>query len=124
MADLENALDQLLGDPEAMAQIMSLAERLKEPPGSGGAAPPPAEADTSDAPAPGPAAPDLGQLAPLLAQLQKGGGDARSDALLQALRPFLSEERRRKLDKAVRLSALARTARTALGMWKEGELSV
>lgn len=138
MADMEQALDRLLGDPEAMAQIMDLAGRLNpsHPQNSvsgeteGGQdlslddrslEDPPASTENAEAPA----GQRLEDLAPLLALLRQGGGtDPRSDALLQALRPYLSESRRKKLDRAIRLSALARTARTAIGLWKEGELSV
>lgn len=125
MADLEQALDRILADPEAMAQIMDLANRL-----GGGE---PVSETASDGPAssedlsPPEAAvlPEADRLAPLLALLRSGGGsDPRSEALLNALRPYLSEARRRKLDRAVRLSGLARTARSALDLWKEGKLSV
>lgn len=138
MADMEQALDRLLGDPEAMAQIMDLAGRLnpshhqnsESGETEGGQdlylddrslEDPPASTENAKAPA----GQRLEDLAPLLALLRQGGGtDPRSDALLQALRPYLSESRRKKLDRAIRLSALARTARTAIGLWKEGELSV
>ena len=124
MADLEQALDRLLADPEAMAQIMDLAGKLGGPTEaseSGGTA----ELSREDPPPPGKAGlSDLGRLAPLLAQLRGGGADPRSEALLTALRPYLSETRQRKLDRAIRLSALARTANAALGLWKEGKLSV
>lgn len=129
MADLEQALDRLLGDPKAMEQIMDLAGKLNGEATAGtgddGADGP----SFRDAPAPegspAGALPDLGQLAPLLSLLREGGGgDPRSDALLKALRPFLSPQRQRKLDRAMRLSALARTASEAMRLWKEGELSV
>ena len=125
MAELEQALDRLLADPEAMAQIMELAGKLGGPsdaPDRSG----PAQPSPEGPPPPNEtAAPDLDRLAPLLSLLQSGGGaDPRSEALLNALRPYLSEARRKKLDRAIRMSALARTARTALGLWKEGKLSV
>ena len=124
MADMAQALDRILGDPEAMAQIAALAGKLN------GAeqeeTPEPIEADPeAEAEGSRPNGPDLRQLVPLLSQLrQSGGGDPQSEALIRALRPYLSDSRRRKLDKAVRLAALARTAKTALDLWKEGKLSV
>ena len=123
MADLEQALDRLLADPEAMAQIMDLAGKL----GGSGSGPGAVPDDPEDAPPEDPVLsgaalpPELDQLAPLLSPLRGGGGaDPRSEALLSALRPYLSESRRRKLDRAMRLSALARAARAALGNRKEG----
>ena len=123
MADLEQALDRLLGDPAAMAQIMDLAGKLNGPEPTAQDEPAPPEADGPPPPGALPGA-DLGQMAPLLTLLRQGGGDPRSEELLRALRPFLSPSRQKKLDKAARLSALARTAREALRLWKEGELSV
>ena len=127
MADLEQALDRLLADPEAMAQIMDLAGKLGGPGNGSGEAPEglarPAPEDLPPAGEVIPPEPD--QLAPLLALLRSGGGtDPRSEALLNALRPYLSETRRQKLDRAMRLTALVRTGKAALGIWKEGKLSV
>lgn len=127
MADLEQALDRLLADPEAMAQIMDLAGKLNGP-GDAAAQDPGGQVrplPEDPAPASAAASPDLTRLGPLMALLQSGGGtDPRTEALIQALRPFLSADRRRKLDRAVRLSALVRCAKEAARMWKEGELSV
>ena len=120
MADLEQALDRILADPEAMAQIMDLAGKLQ----GGESAPEPSE-DTEDAP-PQETVSELAEMAPLLSLLRSGGEgkDSDAEALIQALGPYLSESRRQKLDRALRLVSLARTARSALGLWKEGKLSV
>ena len=45
-----------------------------------------------------------------------------ADALIAALRPFLREERQKKLDQAIQLAGLSRAARQAYRLWKEGEL--
>lgn len=126
MADLEQALDRLLADPEAMAQIMDLAGKLGGTGNGGGEAHdgPPQAAPEDPAPPDEAALPEPDQLAPLLALLRGGGMDPRSEALLTALRPYLSDSRRRKLDRAMRLTALVRTGKTALGLWKEGTNSV
>ena len=120
MADLEHALDRILADPEAMAQIIDLAGKLQ-----GGESAPDASEDTSED-SPQMALPELEGMAPLLSLLRSGGGETDSDAeaLVRALAPYLSESRRRKLDRALRLASLAKTARSALGLWKEGKLSV
>ncbi|MFR6380613.1 MAG: hypothetical protein ACLUNZ_13375 [Evtepia sp.] len=44
--------------------------------------------------------------------------------MLDALRPFLRQERQEKLDRARRLAGLSRAARQAYRLWKEGELHV
>ena len=120
MADLEQALDRILSDPEAMSQIMDLAGKLQ-----GGEPASEPSGDTSGE-SPQEVLPDLEGIAPLLSLLRSGGGSPDSDAedLLRALGPYLSESRKRKLDRALRLASLARTARSALGLWKEGKLSV
>ncbi len=120
MADLAQALDRLLANPEAMSQIMDLAGRLQS-----GEPAPEASADKAEGSV-REAAPDPEEIAPLLSLLRSGGGgtDHNAEALVRALGPYLSESRRRKLDRALRLAHLARTARSALGLWKEGKLSV
>ncbi len=106
MADMEGMearLDQILGDPKAMNAIADLAQKLMAG-GQDGEAPPQPPKEAS-APA----------LAGLLGKLSaNGGGDSRQRQLLQAMRPYLKEERRRKMDRALRLARMARLAETAL----------
>ena len=105
MAEFEEKLSSILGDQNAMSQIMALAQSL-----SGGGEHPP-EGDPAAA---------LGQLDPRLLQL--GGrilreyqrGEDKHAALLLALKPFLRQERYAKVDQAVQLARLARVVRTAL----------
>lgn len=71
--------------------------------------------------------PDLDQLAKmgqLMELFQTAQADPETMALLSALRPFLREDRQRKLDRAMRLASLSRAARTAIRLWKDGELHV
>ena len=122
MADFEEALNSLLADPDAMGQIMSLAGKLgmgtESPPSPGEAAPQPESA------APPPFAPEqLGQMGLLLELFQASRqSNQEADALIAALRPFLREERQKKLDQAIQLAGLSRAARQAYRLWKEGEL--
>ncbi|MFR1516269.1 MAG: hypothetical protein ACLSTT_02970 [Evtepia gabavorous] len=122
MADFEEALNSLLADPDAMGQIMSLAGKLgmgtESPPSPGEAAPQPESA------APPPFAPEqLGQMGRLLERFQASRqAHQEADALIAALRPFLREERQKKLDQAIQLAGLSRAARQAYRLWKEGEL--
>ena len=123
MEDFEAALNSLLSDPNAMSQIMDLAGRLGATP-----PPPPSREDATDGDTPPPPdreadARQIAQLTRLLSLFRNGTQpDGETAALLSALRPFLREERRRKLDKAVHLAGLSQAATEAYRLWKEGEL--
>ncbi|MFR5027368.1 MAG: hypothetical protein ACLTC3_15205 [Evtepia gabavorous] len=73
---------------------------------------------------PAPFAPEqLGQMGRLLELFQASRqSNQEADALIAALRPFLREERQKKLDQAIQLAGLSRAARQAYRLWKEGEL--
>lgn len=150
MGELEEKLNSILGDPQAMSQIMALASSL----GGGGASAPPPSGEqqpststpsTPTPPTPSPAAsagggaPDLSALAGLLTGGEGGGVDPRlltlasrvmqeyrrdddgKAALLLALRPYVQEKRYAKLDKAVQIAKLSRLIRVALDVFKGGE---
>lgn len=108
MDELEQALGSVLSDPEKLGQISRLAGEL-----FGGG-----EGETKDAAPPRQNVPNLGALKGLLGGLggPDGGGGQGGDkaALLTALSPFLGEERRRKLQKAMRLAKMARMAGAAM----------
>ena len=91
MGELEDRLNSILSDPEQMRRISSLAQSLM---GLSGA------------------------LGSLLTPPQQGGDKA---ALLEALKPWLSEKRRQKLSRAMRLAKMARLARFAIGEAGNGE---
>lgn len=110
MSELEDRLNSILSDPEQMARISSLAQTLMG--GSESSAEPP-----SAAPDTGPDSALLGRLGSLLGQ----GGDADKRALLEAMKPYLSEKRRGKLDRAMKLTRMARLARLAMGELGNGE---
>lgn len=127
MASLEDNLNQLLSDPNAMEQIFSLAGKL------GMSSEPEAEEQPLSEREPEAAelsqplfgAEGLGELGKLLKIFQGSQQTAQeADALLDALRPFLRQERQEKLDRARRLAGLSRAARQAYRLWKEGELHV
>lgn len=44
-----------------------------------------------------------------------GDGDDKKQRLLQAMEPYLSEKRRGKMDKALKIARLARIAKAAMG---------
>ena len=141
MSELEEKLEGILGNPQAMAQLMSLAQSLNLG-GSGqssgdGAQPQAQEQPSESAPAaspPPPAAPKLpeggldgllGGLDPkmlsaaagLIGQFNSGNDDQRV-ALLIALRPFVKEQRYAKLDKAIQIAKLSRLIRSGLELFR------
>ena len=131
MASLEDNLNQLLSDPNAMEQIFSLAGKLgmsSEPSGEPEAEEQPLserEPEAAELSQPLFGAEGLGGLGKLLEIFQGSQQTAQeADALLDALRPFLRQERQEKLDRARRLAGLSRAARQASRLWKEGELHV
>lgn len=97
MADLSDKLSSILSDPAAMQEIAALASQLgMEAPGVH-KEPPPAPDSGADTAA------LLSGLMPVLSSMK---ADDDTTRLLEAMRPFLSEERRAKLDRAKRLIRL------------------
>lgn len=145
MSELEEKLEGILGNPQAMAQIMSLAQSLNgggSPPaaGAGETSQPQEQAQTqAQSPAPPPVPPasggsgdglgsllgGLGSLDPkllsaaagLIGQFNSGADDQRV-ALLTALRPFVKEQRYAKLDKAIQIAKLSRLIRSGLELFR------
>ena len=119
MGEFEEKLNSILGDQQAMGQIMALAQSLGKQSSSDQE-----EKDTAPEPAED-APPDLsqrlGNLDPKMVQLgmrlmrEYQQDDGQNTALLQALRPYLREERRGRLDKAVQIAKMSRLLRVALG---------
>ena len=103
MENLESGLEAILGNPQMMQQIMSLAQNFQ----------------TESAPQPPPveSAPDIdfATIQKMTSLIGKTGIDAQQRALLQALRPYLSSQRIQKLEKAMRAAKLAGIASTFLG---------
>ncbi len=128
MGELEEKLNAILGDSQAMSQIMALAQSLgKSDPKEREEASPAPPSDPPPAPEAEPGEDLLGGIDPqmldlgmrLLGEYQRQ--DEKGAALIQALRPFLREERQAKLDKAVRIAKLSRVARVALRSLGGGE---
>lgn len=103
MENLESGLEAILGNPQMMQQIMSIAQNFQSEP-----APPPPQAEG------GPDI-DFATVQKLTSLIGKTGIDAQQKALLQALRPYLSGQRIQKLEKAMRAAKLAGIASTFLG---------
>ena len=129
MAEFDDKLNSILSNPDAMAQIMQLAQSL------GG--------DTSSPPSPSPSPPpassnqpsgdngasllsslaggiDPAMLTKLLPLVRELGGkqDSNARALLYALRPYLKEDRQEKVERALQLARLFHLGKTLLAQWE------
>lgn len=112
MGDFEEKLNAILSNPEAMGQVMQLAQSLDlSSPGSApsvsAAEPPPSSAGL------GIDAEMFSRFLPLLGELQNDPCDHRLQ-LLEALRPFLKPERQGKVEQALRTAKLIHAGKKLL----------
>ena len=108
---LEDKLQQILNDPDSMAQILSLAQSFgmsPEPPSDHGPSAPPQRGAPLGAPAAGFPQPVMG----LMQQARQS--DSKQEALLCALKPFLAPDRRDKIDRAMEIARISHLAGFAL----------
>lgn len=96
MDGIEEALGSILSDPKAMGRIAEMAKSL-----------------ASGAPTGGGERSDEGLLRRAVGLMRSRALSSDETALLDALRPFLSAERRRRLDRAIKLARLASLASLA-----------
>ena len=120
MSELEDQINSVLGDPAQLEKITRLAQSLM-----GGARDSPAGPEN---PASGPQElfsqfgidPEtisrVGGLLGMHAQDQTNN----SQALLEAMKPYLSDKRRQKIDRAMKLARLAKLAGLAMGEMESG----
>ena len=132
MGELDEKLNAILGNPEAMGQIMALANSL----GVGGSETGSQQAREESQPCSNmEETPDLfsalGEIDPRMIQMgmrvlrEYQAGDDKKTALLNALRPFVREERWEKLDHAIQIAKLSRVIRVLFDtMGKEGRTDV
>lgn len=130
MDDFEEKLNTILSSPETMGQIMALANSLSGQPGQSPPEPaPPSEGENASPAPPSGGENPLGLLQSIdPAMIQKimnlygeymRGGDEKV-ALLQAMRPFLREERQSRLDKAIQIARISRVIQAALKQFRGG----
>ena len=104
MDELEEKLNAVLNNPSELEKISKIASAIM---GGSGDKPeePPQEPDI-----------DMGMLKQMLSGLRGNGGKkSESRDLLEAMKPFLADKRRRKIDKAMKLARLASLAEIAVG---------
>ena len=124
MAEFDDKLNSILSNPDAMAQIMQLAQSI------GGGDGPPAQTPPAQQTPPAARSGDLfsslaGGLDPklllrLMPLIQELGGQRDSNAkqLLYALRPYLKPERQEKVERALQLARLFHLGKKFLSEWE------
>ena len=125
MAEFDEKLNSILSNPDAMSQIMQLAQSL----GGGG----PQQSESPPPPAPPPPSGGGGDLLSSLAGgldpklisrflplIQELGGQRDSNArnLLYALRPYFKSDRQEKIERALQLARLFHLGKKFLSGWE------
>ena len=141
MAEFDDKLNSLLSNPEAMAQIMQMAQSLsggqaqqpvqqvpQAPPQQPSPPPPPPPVPQAASPGGNPLAAlsgltggmDTAMLTKLLPLIQELGSQNDSNArqLLYALRPYLKPDRQEKIERALQLARLFHLGKKFLAGWE------
>ena len=122
MSELEDKLNSLLSNQDAMAQVMQLAQSLSQSgagaadSGSAASPPPPQSGAAAGNAMPSAGGLDpalLSRLLPVLSQMNRNESSETS-ALLYALQPFLRDKRRDKVARAAQLAKLIHLAKVFL----------
>ncbi len=103
MGDFEDKLSKLLNDPKEMERFAGFAKSLM----GGGEQEEKQEESLPEL--------DMGMLKRISGLMSGGGKSSKDTKLLEAMRPYLSEKRRSKMDRAMKLARLAGLAELAAG---------
>ncbi len=114
MAEFDDKLNSILGNPEIMNQIMSIAGALNQqgqsPP------PPPPQQQAPQQPQQNPSMPfNPAAMQGMMEMLSKTQIDAKQRNLIRALQGYLPSDRIQKLEKAMQAAKIAKYASSALG---------
>ncbi len=127
MSEFDDNLNKILSSPEDMEKLLNVARSLT---GSSGT-PDAGGSDASQAaPDPGAVTSALGNLDPklfrMLSRLAGAYTSGTNDkaALLNAIKPYLREDRHAKIDRAAEIAKLARLAKVAFSEFSGGDDSV
>ena len=115
MDGIEEKLGSILSNPEMMQKIMGFAQSLNMQDAA-----PEAKQETPP-PAPQPPQIDANLLKAVSGMAKQSGVDQDQQALLRALGPYLSRQRIRKLENAMRAAKMARIAASVLAR-QDGKL--
>ena len=134
MAEFDEKLNSILANPDAMAQIMQLAQSLSGGSGPSASPPPPPPQPQPQQPPPPPPPPAGGgdplsgllggmdpklltRLLPLIQELNRDS-DSNARQLLTALRPYLRPERQDRVERALQLARLIHLGKQFLSGWE------
>lgn len=113
-SEFEERLNSILNDPEQMDKIANMAKSLM------GGGDTPAQSAQTEATGGGVGAlfdgldPGMLQrIGSMMSGMSQGGND--NTALLEAMKPFLKEKRRAKMERALKLAKMAKVAQFAFG---------
>ena len=101
MDDLGSKLTELLNDPESMNRVRQMAESILGESGNDAPAPSPDISSIGDMLGSG----ELQSIISVISKMKSAEDDSRVQ-LLSALRPHLSEERRKRADTAIKILKL------------------
>lgn len=117
MSEFEDRVNSILNDPDQMDKIANLAKTLMGGDGALDEGAPPNDEKKGGLAAlfdgAGADAAVLGRISRALSA--QSAADKDKTALLEAMKPYLSEKRRNKMDKAMKIARFARIARAAMG---------
>lgn len=127
MSEIEDMINNVLSNPDQMEKLTGLAKSLM---GSPSAQDTPAQSSPDLSGLIGSltsgGSPDFGFDPAMLAKLTQlmnsdNENNRHEQALLEAMKPYLSEKRRGKMDKAMRIAKLTRIAKLAFGDFGGGD---
>ena len=93
--DMENMLQSVLGNPEAMEKIRAMAQSL------GASQPPPQQEESSFE------MPDMEMIQKMASLAGQSSIDPNQRALIAALRPYIGSHRLRRLERAMQAAKMA-----------------
>ena len=114
MSEFEDKINAILGNPAEMEKIPKLAAQIMGGGGAGSSSPEAPQEKPQEAPGF-----DLGGIDPELfgkigRLLSQAGGGSDKTALLRAMGPYLSQDRRERMEKAIRFAKIAKLAGAAI----------
>ena len=121
MSELEDKLNSLLSDPAGMAQVMQLAQQLSSSMGQSAPQQPPEPEKPENSGNWGSllGGIDAKTISKFLPILQAFSADqSNSMQLLNALKPYLKEEKQSKVERAARLARLITIGKRFLTEWE------
>lgn len=106
MDDIQSKISAIFSSPESMEQIRNIAQSLA---GKGETAAAPTAAET-----PGEQAPDPRLMQLMSRVMSEYSKPSETASLMHALRPYLSQDRVSKIDKAMNIAKIAKIAKTLI----------